>query len=72
MTLVEFKPSGKKVEIEGGSKLSLAAYRAGVNIGFSCKMGSCATCAVKMNGRRVLTCVTYIPKRGKVTVVTPS
>ena len=71
MTTVVFKPSGKEVEVEGGTKLSLAAYRAGVRIAFSCKTGTCSTCAVKMNGRRVLTCITEVPKRGKVTVTTP-
>lgn len=71
MTTVLFKPSGKSVEIEGGSKLSLAAYRAGVAIAFNCRMGSCAVCEVKMSGKKVRTCVTDVPKSGKVTVVTP-
>ena len=71
MTTVLFKPSGKSVEIEGGSKLSLAAYRAGVAIAFNCRMGSCAVCEVKMNGKKVKTCVTDVPKSGKVTVITP-
>jgi ferredoxin len=72
MTQVTFQPSGKSIEIEGGSKLSLAAYRAGVRIGFSCKMGTCSTCEVKMNGRKVRTCVTDVPARGKVTVTVPN
>jgi len=71
MTTVNFQPSGKSAEVEGGAKLSLAAYRAGVSIAFNCKMGTCATCEVKMNGRKVRTCVTNVPARGSVTVVTP-
>jgi ferredoxin len=71
MTTVQFQPSGKSVEIEGGSKLSLAAYRAGVRIAFNCRMGSCAVCEVKMNGQKVKTCVTNVPKSGTVTVITP-
>lgn len=71
MTTVLFQPSGKSVEIEGGSKLSLAAYRAGVRIAFNCRMGSCAVCEVKLNGKKVKTCVTDVPKNGKVTVITP-
>lgn len=71
MTLVNFKPSGKSAEVPGGTKLSLAAYRAGVSIAFNCKLGTCSTCEVLMNGRKVRTCVTNVPPKGTVTVVTP-
>ncbi|KAJ1618134.1 hypothetical protein T492DRAFT_621367, partial [Pavlovales sp. CCMP2436] len=58
---VNFKPSGNSIEMAGGSALSLAAYEAGERIAFNCKMGKCATCEVKMGGKKVRTCVTNLP-----------
>ncbi|EOD05618.1 hypothetical protein EMIHUDRAFT_359905 [Emiliania huxleyi CCMP1516] len=59
--LVKF-PGGRSASVPEGSPLSLAAYRAGVQITYQCKAGTCASCEVKLGMGSVRTCQTTVKK----------
>ena len=49
-------PGGKQATVPSGSPLSLAAYKAGAQITYQCKAGTCASCEVKVGGSPVRAC----------------
>lgn len=55
-------PGGKSATVPVGSPLSLAAYKAGAQITYQCKAGTCASCEVKLGGKNVRTCQTTVEK----------
>lgn len=52
--------NGQAVMIESGSPLSLACVRSGMRLSFQCKAGTCSSCEVMLDGKRVRTCITKV------------
>ncbi len=48
---VEFKRSGKTIEVEEGQKILEAGLRAGLNLPYGCTSGSCSACSSKVKGK---------------------
>ena len=69
---VIFRPSGKEVSVEAGTKVSEAARLAGVEIATPCGgTGRCGRCTVLIDGDfedRVLACMTQIDRDMTVTI----
>ena len=59
--------NGEVVMIESGSPLSLACVRSGMRLSFQCKAGTCSSCEVMLDGKRVRTCITKVGSK-KATV----
>ena len=55
-------PGGRSATVPEGSPLSLAAYKAGAQITYQCKAGTCASCEVICGFGPVRTCQTTVKK----------
>lgn len=60
--------NGNTIKINSGQPLSLACVRSGLRLSFNCKQGTCSSCEVMLDGKRVRTCVTKVPEKTKITV----
>ena len=69
---VVFRPSGREVAVEAGTKISEAARLAGVEIATPCGgIGRCGRCTVLIDGDfedRVLACMTQIDRDMTITI----
>ena len=57
--MVKF-PGGRSATVPEGSPLSLAAYKAGAQITYQCKAGTCSSCEVMLGMFPVKTCQTAV------------
>lgn len=62
MVKITFQPQNKVVEAVVGQNLRDVAAAARIPIKYNCKKGECGTCTVTLNGRKIKTCVSIVPR----------
>ena len=55
-------------ELPAGDPMSLAAVRTGLRLSFQCKAGTCGSCIAILDGKKVYTCQTKLPKKRTVKI----
>ena len=55
-------------ELPVGDPMSLAAVRTGMRLSFQCKAGTCGSCVAVLDGKKVYTCQTKLPKKKTVKI----
>ena len=55
-------------ELPVGDPMSLAAVRTGMRLSFQCKAGTCGSCVAVLDGKKVYTCQTKLPKKKTIKI----
>lgn len=56
------------IVIESGKPLSLACTTAGLRLAFQCKIGSCQSCEMVLDGKIARACITKVPEKAAITI----
>jgi ferredoxin len=75
MVTITFQPSGKVVQAVVGQNLKDVAASARIPIKYNCKKGECGTCTVDLNGKKIKTCVSIVPRgmrKNECTITVPN
>ena len=68
MVKVYNEDTKQETELPAGYPMSLAAVRTGLRLSFQCKAGTCGSCIAILDGKKVYTCQTQLPKKKTVKI----
>jgi len=60
--------NGKSISVAAGSPLSVACKKTDMILVYTCKQGSCGSCAAIIDGKQVNACQTRVPEKKEISI----